>query len=110
MIALLLNCLNQIYNFFQLLILVQSNPPSSSGPNIASEVIDYLDFGLEIIAIGVGEGGNKNLDNIAIKKNFVIKVKSFTELSAKGAFLIQNALLPAVGYVYTKGERKSKDF
>ena len=81
----------------QLLILVLSNPSVSSGPVIADEVKDYLDLGINIMAIGVGSDRGEKLSDIATDNNYAIRLKNFRELSSRGATKIGDALLPGPG-------------
>lgn len=84
-------------NFFQLLVLVLSNPSSPSGPIIADEVKDFLDLGINIMAMGVGLKDDKMLSAIATDKRYVIPMERFSEFSSVGAAKIGDALLPKVG-------------
>ena len=70
-----------------------SSPSSSSGPVIVDEVKDFLDIGINIMAIGIGLKGDKTLDAIATDKRYVIKMDRFSELSSVGAKRIGDSLL-----------------
>lgn len=78
----------------KLLVLILSNPSSPEGPIITDEVKDILDLGIKVMAIGLGAGNSKMLNDIATSNRFAIQMTNFKELSTTGAATIGRVLAP----------------
>ena len=74
--------------------MILSNPSLPKGPIITDEVKDFLDLGINIMAIGLGASNSKMLTDIATSNRFAIQMKNFKELSTSGAAMIGTVLAP----------------